>query len=120
MRGRTLWIVVAAVLAVAAPVASADEGVKAAGSCASVQGAGHRWTVTIDRGRVSCPTARKVLRAFTRGKGRRHGPRNGPASKVYWTLYGWRCQRGFGAVDCTRHGKGFADARDYIYAERQA
>jgi hypothetical protein len=102
-----------------AQTASAPAHMAATHSCASVAGAGHTWAVTVDRGFVSCRAARKVLRAFIHGKGSFHGPKNGPAHKQYWALYGWRCGRGNGAVDCIRHGHSFGTARDYIYAESQ-
>jgi hypothetical protein len=115
------FIIAAVGAAVLVPVAgsisaearsSTEDSVHAARSCGSVGGRGRRWDVTIENGGVSCRTARKVLRAFLHGKGRMHGPRNGPASDQYWTLYGWKCGNGAGAVGCNRH-----HFRDYILAE---
>ena len=126
MRTRVIGLMATAAVAVGVPGAawadhppSARAHAAAAHSCGSVKGAGHTWPVTIDRGRVSCRAARKVLRAFIHGKGRFHGPKHGPAAKQYWTLYGWRCARGAGAVDCIRHGRNYGSARDYIYAVSQ-
>ena len=102
----------AAMGTVAAASASTGAEAHAARGCGSVGGRGRRWQVTIDSGRVTCGTARKILRAFLHGKGRMHGPRNGPAADQYWTLYGWKCGNGAGAVGCNRH-----HFRDYIYAE---
>jgi hypothetical protein len=51
-----------------------------------------------------------VIRAFLHGKGRMHGPKDGPAYQQYWTLRGWRCGNAAGAVGCNRHKRS-------IYAE---
>lgn len=60
----------------------------------------HPFHARIDRGRVSCGTARHVLRGLFDGRARRHG---GPANyQTYYTLYGWRCSFGAGAAFCSR------------------
>jgi hypothetical protein len=86
-------------------------------SCRSVIAQGTRFQVTISRGRVSCRTARRVLRAFMSGKGKLHGPANGPAYLQSWSLYGWRCGHGTGGGACIRHGTNYKNARDYIGAQ---
>jgi hypothetical protein len=78
--------------------------VSAAHACGHIRVSGSRFRVTADRG-VACGRARKVLRALFSGKGKLHGPKNGPAYRQYWTVYGWRCGFGAGAGGCTRHGR---------------
>jgi hypothetical protein len=79
--------------------------VSAARSCGFIRVGGDRFKVTIQQGPVSCPRARNVMRALFAGRGKLHGPENGPASRQYWTLHGWRCGFGAGAGECTRHGR---------------
>jgi hypothetical protein len=85
-------------------------------SCGSFQAGGMRLHVSIRRGRVSCTTARTVLRAFFAGKGKMHGPAFGPAALQYWTVYGWNCGHGTGGGACLRDGTNYRNARDYIWA----
>jgi hypothetical protein len=86
-------------------------------ACRSFQLRGTRYSVTIKKGRVTCRTARRVLRAFMSGKGTLHGPPNGPAYKQTWTLDGWTCGHGAGGGGCIRHGTDYKNARDFIVAE---
>jgi hypothetical protein len=99
----------------AAGTAQGAAPASAARSCGNVHARGHAWKVTIDRGHVTCHAARRVLNAFLHGKGRMHGPKNGPAFRQYWTLYGWRCGNGAGAAGCSRHHGG-----DSVLAEVRA
>ena len=99
------------------PPAGASRSVASARSCQPLRVHGARYRVTIEKGHVTCHTARKVLRAFLSGHGKMHGPTDGPAYKQYWTLYGWRCGHGAGGGGCIRHGKSYTTARDYIVAE---
>jgi hypothetical protein len=103
---------------VAAPV-GASGSVGSARSCQPFRLDGVRYHVTIEKGRVTCHTARMVLRAFLSGQGKLHGPTHGPAYKQYWTLYGWRCGHGAGGGGCIRRGKSYTTARDYILAESE-
>ena len=66
---------------------------------------GDRFAVTIENGRVTCQTARSVLRAFMSDKGTRHAPPNGPACLQTWTLDG--CH----AATAQVAGAGYATAR---------
>ena len=86
-------------------------------SCPSFTLSGYVFAVKIEKGGVTCSTARKVLRAFLSGRGKLHGPPNGPAYKQTWTLYGWSCGHGAGGGGCIRHGSNYKNARDYILAE---
>jgi hypothetical protein len=104
--GRSAALSAIAVLVLAVPLlgefptaARADHG------CGTIHARGYTFHVTVARGRVSCHTARKVLRAFMRGRGRMHGPKDGPAYRQYWTLYGWKCGHGAGGGGCTRDGR---------------
>jgi hypothetical protein len=72
--------------------------------------------VTIERGHASCHRARHILKAFLSGKGRMHGPKNGPAAYQYWTIGRWQCGHGAGGGGCIRGGKTYKTARDYILA----
>lgn len=120
MRNKTILALVAlalmsaAVFAVAALASSPAPPASGARHrpCGTIHGRGHPWKVTIYKGHVSCHAARRVLRAFLHGKGRMHGPPNGPAYRQYWTLYGWKCGNGAGAAGCNRH-----HFRQYVIAE---
>jgi hypothetical protein len=96
-------LVMGAIFASPVPAeAQHDAIVVAARSCGHVRAQGSRFHVTVERGRVGCRTARKVLRAFFSGEGHMHGPKNGPSARQYWTLYGWGCGYGTGGGACTR------------------
>jgi hypothetical protein len=86
-------------------------------SCGSIRADGTSLTVTIEKGSVSCKTARTVLEAFFAGKGKFHGPPNGPAADQTWTLDGWSCGRGAGGGGCIRNGTNYRNAHKYIVAE---
>jgi hypothetical protein len=77
---------------------------------------GIRFEATVMKGRVTCRTARKVLRAFMSGKGHKHG--SGPEVNLTWTVYGWTCAHGTGGGGCIRHGSNYKNARDYIIAQQ--
>lgn len=104
---------VAGLLALGFVASSAD----AARSCGTVRAGDYRYKITIERGVVSCPKARGVLRAFLRGKGTLHGPVNGPAAKQSWKLRRWWCGHGAGGGACRRGGSDYANARDFILAQ---
>jgi hypothetical protein len=53
------------------------------------------------------------------GKGKMHGPPNGPASKQWWRVDGWKCGHGAGGGACIRGGKTYRTARDWIEAQVQ-
>jgi hypothetical protein len=48
-------------------------------SCGTFRAKGTKFAATVLRGPVSCRTTRTVLSAFLSGKGKFHGPPNGPA-----------------------------------------
>jgi hypothetical protein len=81
-------------------------------SCGGFKHGSQRYKIEIARGRVSCREARKVLKAFLNGKGKKHG--GGSEATTYWTVYGWRCGYGTG-IACTRGGTR-RKARDVIGA----
>jgi hypothetical protein len=89
-------------------------------SCPSFRLDGSVFDVTIEKGSVSCRTAATVLRAFLSGKGKLHGPPNGPAYLQTWTLDGWSCGHGAGGGGCIRGGTTYKNARDYIVAQEPA
>lgn len=84
-----------AALVVLGCVAWAGVGVSAAGAssgkvprCATITVKGERWGVYVERGKVSCATAGKVLTGLLAGKGK--NVVKGPADS--YTLYdGWLC-----------------------------
>lgn len=83
--------------------------------CGHFRISGYRFNVRIERGRVSCARARRVLHKLYRGKGHHH---SGPTSAESYTTIGkWRCGTGAGGGACIRHGRTYKDARDYIVAE---
>ena len=86
--------------------------------CKSVQVADTRIRVTIDRGRVTCRTARTVVRRYFRGEGVRHG---GPSqAETYYKIGRWRCGPGAGGVGCIRKGTTWTSARDRVLGEAVA
>jgi len=107
-----------AAMIVLAPTASASPTVhEATRSCADIRAAGSTFTVTIDKGNVSCSTARKVLRAVLSGKGTEHGPTDGPQADQSWTVDGWSCGHGAGGGACIYGGANYRVARDPIVAQ---
>jgi len=68
-------------------------------------------------GVVSCRKADQVIEAFMSGKGKLHGPRNGPAALQTWTVDGWSCGRGAGEDACRLGGSATKNARAYVYAQ---
>lgn len=74
------------------------------------------FSATVLRGPVKCSVARHVLSDFLHGKGKLHGPPNGPAPLQSWTLDGWTCAHGAGGAVCIHGGKTFRTARDRIEA----
>jgi hypothetical protein len=80
---------------------------------------GTHFNVSILRGpEVKCSTADSVLHDFLSGKGKLHGPANGPAYLQTWILpHGWRCGHGTGGGACIRGGSTFKSAHDYILAQ---
>jgi hypothetical protein len=90
-------------------------------NCRSTTAEGTRFNVTILRGpEVKCSTADSVLHNFLSGKGKLHGPANGPAYLQTWTLpHGWRCGHGTGGGACIRGGSNYETAHDYILAQAQ-
>jgi hypothetical protein len=119
--GRVIAIGLAAALAVAclmvvATKAASGSPVSAARSCGHFHAQGLRFRATIVRGRVTCKGARKVLRAFMSGRGKKHG--SGPEANLTWTVFGWTCGHGTGGGGCIRHGNDASTARDYIVAQQ--
>jgi hypothetical protein len=96
----------------AAPVAAGSR------RCGSFRAQGARFDVTVLRGHVSCAAARHALRDFLSGKGKMHGPPNGPADKQTWTVDGWTCGYGTGGGACIRSGRTYKTARDWIEAQQ--
>ena len=106
--------------AVAAPRGASEAqpvAVAARRQCRVLRLSGTTYRVTIEKGKVSCQTATKVLKDFLSGQGTLHGPPNGPAYEQTYTLHGWTCGYGTGGGGCIRNGKSYATARDYIVAE---
>jgi hypothetical protein len=107
-----------AVMIVLAPAASASPTVhEATRSCADIRSEASTFTVTIEKGNVSCSTARKVLEAFMSGKGTEHGPPDGPQADQTWTVDGWSCGHGAGGGACIHGGANYRVARDQIVAQ---
>ena len=73
-------------------------------SCRTFRASGATLVVTIQHGRVTCATARHVLRDFFHGRGKMQGPPNGPAYKQWWSVDGWACGFGAGGGGCSRSG----------------
>jgi hypothetical protein len=97
-------------LAVSVPAASARER-----GCGTILSGRARMTVTIEKGKVRCATARHVLRVYFLGGGKHH---NGPTSAQSWVQIGrWRCASGTGGAGCIRGAKTFRHARDYIIGQ---
>ena len=122
-RGALLLVLVAVAavapgaLATAAPTGHADGATvaHAARACDGFRLHGLRFHVTVERGPVSCRTARRVLRRFLAGGGVKHG---GPSSaETYWTLGRWKCGTGAGGGGCIRGGRTFRTARDWVIAQ---
>jgi hypothetical protein len=86
-------------------------------SCGTFRAQGVKFAATVLRGAVTCAAARHVLGDFLSGKGKMHGPPNGPANKQTWTLDGWTCGHGAGGGACIRGGKTYKTARDWIEAQ---
>jgi hypothetical protein len=79
-----------------------------------------RFQVTVLKGNVSCPTARRVLRDFLSGKGKLHGPPDGPLSEQSWTLDGgWSCGHGAGGGACIHGGASYKVAKQFITANAE-
>lgn len=108
-------LVAAAVALSAMGPASASTTATAARACGHFRAEGLRFTATVVRGHVTCRAARKVLRAFMSGRGKKHG--SGPEANLTWTLFGWTCGHGTGGGGCIRHGTDASNARDYIVAQ---
>jgi hypothetical protein len=89
--------------------------VHATRSCGHIHAGGERFRASVKRGKVSCHTARHVLRRFLSGHGKRHG--DGTSATTYWQLGHWRCAHGTGGGGCFRHGHNYKTARDYIIAQ---
>ena len=111
--------VLACCLAFGVPVTQ-TAGAAESRACGSFRVAGSVFDVTIEKGRVSCDTARSVLRGFLSGKAKLHGPPGGPAYLQTWTLDGWSCGHGTGGGGCIRGGTSYTNAPDYILAEEPA
>jgi hypothetical protein len=78
------------------------------------------FQVTVLKGNVACPTARRVLRDFLSGKGKLHGPPGGPQSEDSWTLDGgWSCGHGAGGGACIHGGVNYKVAKQFIEADAQ-
>jgi len=86
------------VVLLAPPVAASTR------SCGTIRAQGTRFAVTVTHGRASCATTRHVLSDFFHGKGKVHGPANGPAYKQWWAVDGWACGYGTGGGGCSRSG----------------
>jgi hypothetical protein len=109
-------LVVLVLLLCCVPVSSAGAStLHASRSCGHVYASGERFRVSIKRGRVTCHTARKVLRRFLSGHGKQHG--DGTTANTYWQLGHWRCAHGAGGGGCIRHGHNYKSARDFISAQ---
>lgn len=80
-------------------------------SCGTFRVEGAKFSATVLRGTVKCGAARRVLKDFLSGKGRMHGPPNGPAYKQTWTVDGWTCGHGTGGGACIHGGKTYKTAR---------
>jgi hypothetical protein len=85
--------------------------------CGTFRAQDVKFDATVLRGSVSCAIARHVLRDFFSGKGKMHGPPNGPAYEQSWTVDGWSCGHGAGGGACIRGGKTYKTARDWIEAQ---
>jgi hypothetical protein len=80
--------------------------VSAARACGGFRFNGFRYHVTVERGTVSCSRARRILRRFFAGHGRRHNGRD--MAHTWADLGGWRCGYGTGGGGCTkRQGTGY-------------
>jgi hypothetical protein len=107
----------AAAMIVLAPTASASPAVDVTRSCVDAHAEGSTFTVTIEKGNVSCSTARMVLRALMSGKGKEHGPPDGPQADQTWTVDGWSCGHGAGGGACIYGGANYRVALDQIVAQ---
>jgi hypothetical protein len=86
----------------------------AARRCSTLHSKGLRVRITIDHGRVSCATARSIIRRYYRGEGKKHG---GPSNaETYYTIGKWRCGPGAGGVGCN-NGKRYDTAESLIFGE---
>lgn len=110
---RVVLLVLALSLCCATAPSAGAAPVRAARSCGHVHAGGARLKVRINRGKVSCHTARRVLRIFMSGGGKQHGS---GGSATYWQLGHWRCAGGAGGGGCIRHGHSYNTARDRISA----
>lgn len=116
MRMRSATVLMALVL-VALVVGSAPAATTAAArsrSCGTFRAASQTFAATVLRGSVTCRRTRHVLKDFFDGRGKMHGPPNGPAYKQWWRVDGWKCGRGAGGGACIYGGKTYKTARDWI------
>jgi hypothetical protein len=85
-------------------------------SCGTFRAHGSTLAVSVLRGSVTCATAQHVLSDFFHGKGRLHGPINGPAYLQTWSVDGWTCGYGAGGGACIRGGNTYTTAHYRIEA----
>jgi hypothetical protein len=116
MRIRHLLITApACALMVALPAGAYGDEARADRRCGNVTAGEFKVKVTIDRGRVTCRTARKTVRRFYNGDRTKHG---GPSNaETWWEVGRWRCGLGAGGMACNRHGTDWDDARDRLFGE---
>ena len=81
--------------------------------CASIHALGLRFSVQVDRGSVSCATARQVLHTLFSGGGTEH--RSAGSAQITFTIRAWSCNHKTtdGGV-CVRGGANHRTAHDYI------
>ncbi len=94
-------------------VSAAGSSAAAGRSCDDILSAHAFFSVTIERGSVSCASARRVLTILMGGGGVKHG---GPYAYQQWSSVGdWRCGFGAGGAVCSlpasrNHGSARAEA----------
>lgn len=102
--GRNLRRLTIGALVVSGLLALVASSAAARRSCGTFRASGATLAVTVQRGGVTCSTARHVLSDFFHGRGEMHGPPNGPAYKQWWSVDGWACGYGAGGGGCSRSG----------------
>jgi hypothetical protein len=115
---RRFFVALATVFVAVGGCAVVAVGAQATAACSALRLAHARvdshafFTATVQHGRVGCATTRYVLSKVLGGAGVKHG---GPyAYQESWTLDGWRCGFGAGAVGCSR-GNDSIDAEWLAY-----
>lgn len=85
-----LVIVLAAIASAAIGAGAAEASTAKVPRCETITVKGRRWGVYVERGKVGCATAGKVLTGLLAGKGKHVD--NGPGPGGEYTLYdGWLC-----------------------------